>query len=361
MNAEKKAQKTFTVKSIDSKELSPYFSNSCPTLTKRIETKTKIIETVFFCTIKRVMKMFIYFSSLNQGMNIERTYNAIKSLKIQGAEAVSTAGILAIEYLIKKSKAKSKHRLRFEVEKAKTKLVEARDTEPQLENYLNYIITKLIETQEDDLQKIKKELLKEIKEVLKYKQAALREIIENGRKVIKSGMIVYIHCRSSTVTSILKEAKKKKKKFIVHNTETRPKYQGRKTAKELAKAKIPVVHFVDSGARIALKNADIMLIGADAITHNRVYNKIGSEMIALVAKNLHVPVYVCASLWKFNPHKETIEERPTSEVWEKPPKGVKISNFAFEKISFKYIKGIICEDGILKPKAYVRKARLVLK
>ena len=46
--------------------------------------------------------------------------------------------------------------------------------------------------------------------------------------------------------------KKHRKKFEVYNTETRPLFQGRKTAQELRKAKIKVTTFVDAAARVAL-------------------------------------------------------------------------------------------------------------
>ena len=67
------------------------------------------------------------------------------------------------------------------------------------------------------------------------------------------------------VMAILKKAKEQGKKFEVYNTETRPKFQGRITATELAKLGIPVTHYIDSAARLAIKQTDMMLIGCDAI------------------------------------------------------------------------------------------------
>jgi len=46
--------------------------------------------------------------------------------------------------------------------------------------------------------------------------------------------------------------KKQRKKFEVYNTETRPLFQGRKTAKELKGAGIKVTMFIDSAMDIAL-------------------------------------------------------------------------------------------------------------
>tara|TARA_Y100000310_G_C20255665_1_gene611216 strand:- start:15 stop:662 length:648 start_codon:yes stop_codon:yes gene_type:complete len=205
----------------------------------------------------------------------------------------------------------------------------------------------------------RKQTLTEIRHLLKIKKLAVKQTHKNGSKLIKKGDIVFTHCHSSNVIGAINLAKKRIK--AVYNTETRPRFQGRQTSKDIAKFKIPTYHFVDSAARIALKDANIMLLGADSITHNRVYNKIGSELMAVTAKNHRTPVYILASLWKFNPHKETIEERLPSEIWKRPPKGVTVKNYAFEKINFNLIKGIVCEEGVLKPKKFVKQARKMLR
>jgi ribose 1,5-bisphosphate isomerase len=176
-------------------------------------------------------------------------------------------------------------------------------------------------------------------------------------------MKIFTHCHSSSVVAALLKAKTRGAKFVVHNTETRPLFQGRKTAKELAKARIPVIHFVDSGARIALKEADLMLIGADAITSGgKVINKIGSEMFALIADKYDVPVHVLADSWKFDPQSiygipEPIERRSSKEVWEKPPKGVDVRNIAFERVDPGLIESIVSELGVHAPSNFVSEVR----
>jgi len=161
------------------------------------------------------------------------------------------------------------------------------------------------------------------------------------------------------VEAICQKAKEQGKKFTVYNTETRPRYQGRITAENIAKMGIPVVHFVDSAGRTFLKKADLFLFGCDAITaEGKIYNKIGTENFAEFANENRIPTYSVTNSWKFDPltsfgTEEKIEQRDPKEVWENPPAGVTIMNPAFEIISPDIITGIITELGIFKPETLI--------
>lgn len=285
-------------------------------------------------------------------MTLQQILRAIHSLEIQGAEEVATAGLLALDAVLEKSKAKTTQGLIRDVERAQQQLVRTRSTEPEMRNYLNNILRFMRHYKGANL---KHATQNKIAETLAEKRRQKKKIIAYGVKLLKKNSAVYTHCHSSTVNDILKAARKKK--IYVHNTETRPLFQGRKTAKELAKAGIPVTHFVDSAMVSAVKNADIILIGADAVTHDGVYNKIGSELVGLLATHFHIPLYVCTSLLKFDAKKETIEQRPPAEVWDHPPKKIKVHNPAFEIIHFTHVKGMVCEEGILTPKKFLSYAK----
>jgi ribose 1,5-bisphosphate isomerase len=178
-------------------------------------------------------------------------------------------------------------------------------------------------------------------------------------------MTIFTHCHSNTVIDVLKKAKSQRKRFSVNNTETRPLFQGRITAKQLSRLNIKVTHFVDSAARLAIKDSNIMLIGCDAITsEGKVINKIGSEMFSEIASKHETSVYVCTHSWKFDPKtifgfETIIEKRNAKEIWPRPPKKVKISNYTFEKINPDLITGIISELGIHPPEVFLQEVKKV--
>ena len=250
----------------------------------------------------------------------------IKSLKIQGATNVAKAGLKALF-----------------IKNDPKKIISLRPTEPALQNALEFA---------------SRNPKKYVPIALKHFEDAEKKIAKIGSKLIRNGSVVFTHCHSSSVVEILKEAAKTKK-FTVWNTETRPLFQGRITAKELAAEKIKVNCVVDSAAYLALKEADIFLIGADAITEKKIYNKIGSNLMALTAKQLRIPLYVCSDSWKFTSKKVFVEERKGKEIWENPPKGVSVKNFAFESIDMGLVKLVVSELGVLSQKDFIRKVKKV--
>ena len=264
---------------------------------------------------------------------VDKTVLEIKSLKVQGAHEVAVAAIKA--WMSAENK-----------QIAAKKLAAARPTEPMLRNALRYL-----------------EKMDHAKTLLVKLQGDLDKIIDAGAAKVADGAVVFTHCHSSTVNEILVRAKQQGKRFQVHATETRPFMQGRRTAEHLSKACIPVTLFVDSAARLALKKADVMMIGADAITaEGYVINKIGSELMADMANHYQIPIYICTHSWKFDPatvfgFEEEIERRAAKEIWDKPPKGVEISNYVFEKVDPNKIAAIISELGVFKPSGFVEEVR----
>jgi len=283
-------------------------------------------------------------------MELNKALKKIKSLKIQGAENVAIFSLETIKSELNKIDDKT---LIDKLETIKEKLEKTRPTEPCMRNSLNYLFYNLHGGF------LKKQIKSKIGFLLRHFKDSKKIISDIGSRKIKSGSIIFTHCHSSTVVDILIKAKRQGKKFEVYNTETRPLFQGRKTAKELAKEGIKVTHFVDSAARIAIKESDLVLFGADAITcEGKAINKIGSELYAEIAKKYDVPLYICSNAFKFDyktffGFDEEIEKRHKKEVWKNSPKNVEINNYAFEIISPNLITGIISELGIYSPYVFM--------
>lgn len=262
----------------------------------------------------------------------------IKTLKIQGARNIAKSALYACSLYPGSC---------ISHPEARQVLVEARPTEPMLVNTL------------------KKFSNLGYKKTLKHFDSAQEKINQNVFKIIKNNSVIFTHCHSSNVVLALINAKKKHRKFEVYNTETRPLFQGRLTARELARAGIKVTNFVDSAIDIALekkqgtRKVDLVMLGADAILKDGAINKIGSGMIAELAFLHKIPLYIIADSWKYSSHYVKIEERDFHEAWARVPKHVKMRNPAFEKIPRKYIKAVISELGILSYSNFLRKVEKI--
>lgn len=277
----------------------------------------------------------------------------IKKLEIQGARDVAKQGLQALASDARSSKARTIGAFKKEIKSNAKLLATARPTEPALRNGIALILRAIV--REDELKGAKRAVAEAAKQYIVGMENAKKRIIDIGVKRIKPKMTVLTHCHSSTVTAILIKAWKKGIRFQVINTETRPRYQGRLTAKELVKAGIPVTHIVDSAVRRVMNDVDLVIVGADAITaEGNLVNKIGTSQIALVAHEARTEFACACETYKFDPitatgEYEPIEQRGKSEVWKNPPKKLKIKNPAFDFTPPEYIDYIITEEGILTP------------
>lgn len=287
----------------------------------------------------------------------QKTIKDIKSIKIQGATNVAISAIKAFKWKAKQIKSKNKIEFIGKLEHYKRELIETRPTEPLMRNSLRYILNLLKRSDEREPKKLVKLIDIAADEFLFNLTKAKQKIAQIGASVIKNNSVVFTHCHSSTVMDILKMAKKKGKKFEVIQTESRPLYQGRITAKELVKAGIPTTMIVDSAVSTYIKKADMAIVGADVITaESSLINKIGTLNLALACKRVSIPFFSATVLAKFDPEtmfgkQEEIEMRNPKEVWDKPPRRLKILNPAFDVTPRELINAYVTEEGIITPES----------
>ncbi len=288
---------------------------------------------------------------------VHSTADKIKKLEVQGARNIAIAAIESLEALAEETNAKTPNGFMKELTEARNVLFASRSTEPLMRNALRWIINKVENSSEDEVEALAKVVALSSNQFLKTLEESKECIAEIGSKRIRDNNVVFTHCHSSTVTHILRKAKEDDKKFEVICTETRPVFQGRITARELLSLDIKTTFIVDSAARSFMRKADIVIVGADAITsEGNVINKIGTGTIALLAHEARKPFYVVAELLKFDPatvcgEYSQIEERNPDEVWENAPEKLEVHNPAFDVTRREFIHGIICEEGIIPPHA----------
>ncbi|MHC4456882.1 MAG: S-methyl-5-thioribose-1-phosphate isomerase [Planctomycetota bacterium] len=221
-----------------------------------------------------------------------------------------------------------------------------------------------------DLQELKEKVLADANAIYAEDVDMCRRIGENGQRFIKQGAGVLTHCNTGalatadqgTALSVIFEAHKEGKKFVVYVDETRPLLQGaRLTAWELKQAGIDVVVICDNMAGWLMKQGKINLVltGADRIVANGdAANKIGTYSLSILARENDVPLYIAAPSSTFDLSIENgaeipIEQRSADEVRfiydrQIAPDGVGIYNPAFDVTDAQDIAAIITERGVIE-------------
>jgi len=190
-----------------------------------------------------------------------------------------------------------------------------------------------------------------------------------GASILEDGMCVLTHCNAGalataghgTALGVIRSAVTAGKKITVFADETRPFLQGaRLTAWELSEDGIDTTlitdnmsgHFMKSGA------IDAVIVGTDRVAANGdVANKIGTYMVAVLAKEHDIPFYVACPLSTIDlsiPSGDDIpiEERSSNEVtgygdvrW--APKNIQVRNPSFDVTPARLVTALITEKGIV--------------
>lgn len=283
---------------------------------------------------------------------IQNTKRSIRTLRIQGARNVAAAGLGCLKIAAQKAPARTPEDLLRTLTRISREVSLIRVTEPMLRNVLASVLVELSQSTQLALPKFRDLATSGCDGQLGIMNASIAKVREHGAQVIKDGSVIFTHCHSSSVTGlIIAESRRKSVRAIC--TETRPKWQGRKTAKELTESGVEVSLSVDSATHMYMAGADLVLIGADAIGGGRLYNKVGSYMVIHFAKEQGIPAYSVCETQKFDPlvgigYVQPVEQRPASEVI-RGRVGFKVFNPAFETVPLEMFTGLITEDGIVRP------------
>ncbi|MEW6207343.1 MAG: hypothetical protein AB1631_03185 [Acidobacteriota bacterium] len=184
----------------------------------------------------------------------------------------------------------------------------------------------------------------------------IRDASLHAAGLIKENSRVLTHSRSSTVLRAFSAAISDGRKFRVIATESRPLFEGRRLASELADRGAAVTLIADAAAALFMDQIDFVLVGADRVTPHRLVNKIGTRMIALAATERSVPVYALADATKFIDFSADEAARDLNELWTDAPAGVEIANRYFEPVPLNLFTRIITEEGALEIEEARRRA-----
>lgn len=218
---------------------------------------------------------------------------------------------------------------------------------------------------------IKQILIEDAKAIHEEDIESQRLIAQFGGELIENDSCVLTHCNAGalatggvwgTALGVIRGAVNQGKKVSVIADETRPYLQGaRLTAWELLQDDIPVTLITDNMSGHLMKKGRVqaVVVGSDRIAANGdVANKIGTYMVAVLARRHNIPFYVAAPLSTVDLNCPTgeeipIEERNIREVThvqdiQLAPEGIEVNNYAFDVTPNELVTAIITEKGVAR-------------
>lgn len=313
----------------------------------------------------------------------EEIWDAIYLLKVRGAPAIGVAAAFGIYLLAKHIETEDFDAFYQEFSRQKEYLNSSRPTAVNLSWALNRMDKVCLSNREKPMAEIKELLKKEAVSIKEEDIQVCRAIGEYGLSLVKPGDGILTHCNAGqlatckygTATAPIYLGQERGYNFRVFADETRPLLQGaRLTAYELFSSGVDVTLICDNMSATVMRNGwvNAVFVGCDRVAANGdTANKIGTSVVATVAKRYNIPVYICAPTSTIDMATPSgadikIEQRPEHEVtemWYKErmaPEGVKVFNPAFDITDHDLIAGIVTEYGIAR-EPYTKSLKEIFK
>ena len=303
----------------------------------------------------------------------EEIADAIKKMVVRGAPAIGVSAAMGLALGASQSVGTSVADLEYDFKYMCQVMEATRPTAVNLFWAIERMRGALLKAKGEtkNVEEIKERLVSEALAIFNEDIASNRALGKFGGELIADGATVLTHCNAGalatagdygTALGVIRGAIDAGKRVAVIADETRPFLQGaRLTAWELAQDKIPVTVITDNMAGHVMKQGkvDCVVVGADRIAANGdAANKIGTYMVAVLAKQHNIPFYVAAPISTVDLNTPTGEEIPIEQRGAKEvthignhqltPDGVDVHNFAFDVTPHEFIAAIITDRGVAR-------------
>jgi len=178
-------------------------------------------------------------------------------------------------------------------------------------------------------------------------------LCQQALTILPPRVTVLTYSNSATVIAALRYAHDRGRVRRVLLSESRPAYDGRPQALALLESGLAVEYSIDMALFERLAEADVVIVGADAVFPDHLINKLGTHALARLAHLQGIPCFSLCAANKFLPAAATalwrIVDHPGAEVWPAAPNGLCISNRYFDATPLALLSGIVSDQGIYTP------------
>jgi methylthioribose-1-phosphate isomerase len=299
--------------------------------------------------------------------SVEELADAIKRLAVRGAPALEAAGAYGIALAARERDFADVGELKEYLKRAADFLASTRPTAVNLFVGIERALSAALKG--ESVEEVRELALKEAEKLAEEDVERNRKMGEYGAELLEDGDTVLTYCNAGrlatvdwgTALGVVRSAVEQGKEIRVIACETRPLNQGsRLTCWELMEDGIDVMLITDSMVGIVMQKGmvDKVIVGADRIVKDAVFNKIGTYTVSVVAKHHGIPFYVAAPKatfdWGRAAKDVVIEERAREELIycgnrQIAPLNVKVYNPAFDPTPLENVTALITEYGVIHP------------
>lgn len=191
-------------------------------------------------------------------------------------------------------------------------------------------------------------------------------IAQSAADKIQDGDVIMTFAKSSIVQQTLAEAYRRGTRFRVIVVDSRPLFEGKHLARALANLGLEVEYSLTHAVGHTVKHATKVFLGAHAMMSNgRLYSRVGTAVVAMMAKEADLPVIVCCESIKFT-EKVALDSIVTNEVsppdelvlasdsssplskWRETP-NLQLLNLMYDVTPAEYINMVVTEYGVVPP------------
>lgn len=177
------------------------------------------------------------------------------------------------------------------------------------------------------------------------------KLVDVAQAHIGAEEVVLTLSASGTVEAALLKAHRAGLVRRVICAESRPLNEGVELARRLSQAGVPVTLVADALAPSLVREATLVLVGADTVSARGIVNKTGTYALALAAEDTARPFVVLATSDKLLPTRLTDlatllgEERDASELLPSPLPAVAVLNRPFDLTPLNLVSSVVTEKG----------------
>lgn len=196
----------------------------------------------------------------------------------------------------------------------------------------------------------KQQYLNQLVAVYQQLADASEKVAEHAANLLKPGMTVLTHSRSSQVLTLFEQALEQHQDFKVIVTVSAPGNEGLLVASQLNRLGIPVTLITDAEMGLIMPDVDINISGCDSwLTDHHFVNKTGTLLQALAAQHFGKPFWVLADSFKNSSqtsHEVVLEAMPVNELPLPEDDDIAAKNVYFETVSTRLVTGRVDEHGL---------------